>query len=313
MELFNILIGQVEFFAVSLAVGFIAQRAGFLKNDTIDSLSRIMMKVIIPFLILTVVASSGSRSEIISSWPFIVCCFIMYGINALVGTLSGKIIRLKRPELNAHIGSVTFQNSAIFGFPIIMAMFPQKAGIYIADFAIVETILCWTGGVLVLSSGTGNGKIELKKMATPVTAALVVGVLMVFAGIRPENVVWNALTGIGATQKYLGLIYIGSDIGRKGFKRLFAKPKVFSTIPVKLIISPLILFFVLTFLGFADKESIMAITVFAMLPSMLVMTILAEEYKCAPDYAAGAILATTTACLFTMPFVFYIAESFGGR
>lgn len=308
MELFNILIRQVGFFSTALIVGFAAQRTGFFTSQTIDSLSRIMMKVVIPLMILTVVASSGSRSEFLASWPFMICCFLMYGINMTVGLISGKILRLKKPQINTHICSVSFQNSAILGYPIIIAMFPEKSGIFIAGFLIVETLLCWTVGVLIITSGTGSGKIDLKKMITPMTVALVIGIMMVFADIHPKNVVWDALTGIGGIQKYLGLLYIGADIGRKGFKKLFANPKVFCTVPVKLIISPLILFFILISTKIADMDSIIAITVFSMLPSMLVITILAQEYNCAPDYATGAILATTVACLFTMPIVFYIVS-----
>ncbi|MCI1959506.1 MAG: AEC family transporter [Clostridia bacterium] len=310
MELFNILIRQVGFFSTTLIIGFIAQRVGFFTSQTIDSLSRIMMKVVIPLMILTVVPSSGTKGEFLASWPFMICCFLMYGINMTAGFLSGKVLKMKKPEINIHICSVSFQNSAILGYPIIIAMFPEKSGIYIAGFLIVETLMCWTVGILIITSGTGSGKIDLRKVITPMTIALVIGIIMVFADIHPKNVVWEAFTGIGGTLKYLGLLYIGADIGRKGFKKLFSNPRVFFTVPIKLIISPLILFFILLGTGIVDINSIIAITIFAMLPSMLVISILAQEYNCAPDYATGAILATTISCLFTMPIVFFIVSIF---
>ena len=110
-------------------------------------------------------------------------------------------------------------------------------------------------------------------------------------------------------QKYLGLIYLGADIGRRGFKKLFAKPKVLFTVPIKLLVVPLCVFFVLHFIGMAE-DIVRAVTVFSMLPTMLIITILTAEYDAAPDYGSGAILATTVCCLATMPAVFYIISFF---
>lgn len=53
-----------------------------------------------------------------------------------------------------------------------------------------------------------------------------------------------------------------------------------------------------------------AVTIFSMLPSMLIITILSKEYNAAPDYASGSILITTAASLVTMPLVFYIISFF---
>ena len=309
MEYFNIIVQQVCFFSTALAVGFIAQRVNFITDEMILSLSKLIMRVIVPIMVLTVTASSGTRSELFSVWPFALCAIGMYIIHFVVSFVTGKAIRLKKPEINSHVCSCTFVNSALIGYPIVMAMFPEKSGLFIAAFLVVETFVTWTAGVLVLSSAHGKGRIDVKKMITPMTVALIIGIIMVLLDIHPKNIVWDTLTGIGATQKYLGLIYIGADIGRRGFKKLFAKPKVFLTVPIKLILAPLAVFFIYNLIGVAEDMK-MAITVFSMLPTMLVITILTMEYDAAPDYGSGAILATTVSCLFTMPLVFYIISFF---
>lgn len=309
VEYFNIILNQVFFFSTCLAVGFTAQRIGFITDDMVFAISKFMMKVIIPIMVLTLTASSGTRSELISVWPFGLCVIGMYIIHFAVSFLSGKILGLKKPEINSHICSCAFVNSALIGYPIIMAMFPEKSGLFIAVFLIVETVVTWTVGVMILSSAKGKGEINLKKMVTPMTIGLVIGLIMVVIDIHPNNIFWNTLTNIGAMQKYLGLIYLGADIGRRGFKKLFAKPKVLFTVPIKLLVVPLCVFFVLHFIGMAE-DIVRAVTVFSMLPTMLIITILTAEYDAAPDYGSGAILATTVCCLATMPAVFYIISFF---
>ena len=292
LEYFNIILQQVCFFTTALAVGFISQRIGFITDEMITSMSKLIMKVILPVMVLTLTASSGTRSELLSAWPFALLAVGMYIIHFVISFITGKAIRLKRPEINSHVCSCTFVNSAIIGYPIVIAMFPEKSGLFIAAFLVVETFMTWTAGIMVLSSAHGKGRIDLKKMITPMTVGLIIGILMVLVDIHPENVVWDTLTGIGNIQKYFGLIYIGADIGQRGFKKLFAGPKVFFTIPVKLLIAPLCVFFIYRAAGIAD-DMLRAITVFSMLPSMLVITILTKEYDAAPDYGSGAILATT--------------------
>jgi len=310
MDFQGIVFQQILFFATVLLIGFVASRTRYLTNLCVDQIQSFMMKITLPFLILTGVANGGSRTELINMWPFAIEIFFMFFLAIFIGFVSGKLMGLKKPELNTHACSTSFVNSALVGFPIITAVFPERSGLYIASYMVVETVMTWTAGVGILSSAQGKAQISLKKMLTPSTIGLIIGLTMIFAGIQPKNIVWDAMTGVGNLQKYIGLLYIGADIGRRGFKKLFEKPKVFLTIPVKLIIVPLSFFFILKTFGILNDEMLLAGTIFAMLPSMLIVTVLAQEYDAAPDYAVASLLATTVGCLFTMPIVFSFAAGF---
>lgn len=309
MDVQGVVFQQILFFATVLMIGFISSKTKYISNECVDQLQKFMMKVTLPFLILTGVANGGSRSELIQMWPFVLEMFFMFILSILIGFATGKILRFKQPELSSHACSTSFVNSALVGFPILTAVFPERAGLYIAAYMVVETVMTWTAGVGILSSSQGKAQINLKKMITQSTIALIIGLIMIFAGIHPQNVVWDAMTGVGNLQKYIGLLYIGADIGRRGFKKLFEKPVVFVTIPIKLIIVPVVFFFILKATGFVNDEMLLAGLIFAMLPSMLIITVLAQEYNAAPDYAVASLIATTVGCLFTMPLVFSFAAS----
>ena len=74
-------------------------------------------------------------------WPFVIEMFFMFGLSIAIGFVTGKILRLKKPVINSHTCSVSFINSALVGFPIITAVFPERSGLYIAAYMIVETIM----------------------------------------------------------------------------------------------------------------------------------------------------------------------------
>lgn len=310
MDLQGIIINQIIFFATVLLIGFGATKFNLITSDTVDHLQKFMLKITLPLLILTSVANGGTREELIAVAPFVFVMFFMFILAIIIGFITGKIFFLKQPELASHVCSTSFVNSALIGFPILSVVFPEKSGLYIAAYLVVETIMTWTAGVAILSSSKGKAKINFKKMITPSTIALMIGLIMVFIGIRPSGTAWEAITGAGNIQKFVGLLYIGADIGRRGFKKLFDNPKVFLTIPVKLIIVPIAFFFILKVLNVVSDEMILAGTVFAMLPSMLIITVLAQEYDAAPDYAVASLLATTIGCLFTMPIVFSFLAGF---
>ena len=310
MDLQAIIFKQIIFFATVLIIGFGATRLKLLTSECIDQLQKFMLKLTLPFLILTSVINGGTRAELLQVWPFVFVMFFMFGLAIVVGFVSGKIFGLKQPELASHACSTSFVNSALVGFPILTAVFPERSGLYIAAYLIVETIMTWTAGIAILSSTKGKAQINFKKMLTPSTIALIIALAIVLIGFKPKGVVWDAMTGVGNVQKYIGLLYIGADIGRRGFKKLFEKPKVFLTVPVKLVIVPFLFFFILRATGLVNDEMLLAGTIFAMLPSMLIITVLAQEYDAAPDYAVASLLATTICCLFTMPFVFSFLAGF---
>lgn len=310
MDFQGIVLQQIIYFATILLIGFIASKTNYITNECVTQLQKFMMKIALPFLILTGVANGGTRTELIKMWPFVIEMFFMFGLSIAIGFVTGKILRLKKPVINSHTCSVSFINSALVGFPIITAVFPERSGLYIAAYMIVETIMTWTAGVGILSSASGKAQISFKKMITPSTIALVIGLVMIFADIHPKNIVWDAITGVGTLQKYIGLIYIGADIGRRGFKKLFENPKVLVSVPIKLVIIPIAFFFILKATGLVSDEMLLAGTIFAMLPSMLIISVLAEEYNAAPDYSVASLIATTVCCLFTMPIVFSFLAGF---
>ena len=112
------------------------------------------------------------------------------------------------------------------------------------------------------------------------------------------------MTAVGGTCKYFALIYIGADIGRRGFKTLVEKPKVFLTIPIKLIIAPVVVFFLFKFIGVLSSEDLMMITILAMLPSMVVLCMLAADNGSDADYATAGLIAVSYTHLGERPAVF---------
>jgi len=120
----------------------------FIDEHVPKGLSRLMMNVIIPLLILTVVANSGTRAELLSVWPFFAAGIIMFAVHFAIAFASAFLLKFDQPEKNCHICMTSYTNTSMFGYPVLMALFPENAGFYIAAYAIVEITMLWTVGVL---------------------------------------------------------------------------------------------------------------------------------------------------------------------
>lgn len=92
MELQGIIFQQIIFFATVLLIGFAVSRGKLITSECVDQLQKFMIKVTLPFLILTSVANGGTREELFEVWPFVFVMFFMFGLAIVIGFVTGKIM-----------------------------------------------------------------------------------------------------------------------------------------------------------------------------------------------------------------------------
>ncbi|MEA4972861.1 MAG: AEC family transporter [Candidatus Metalachnospira sp.] len=302
-EQFNILLNQMFVFFTLIAIGFVAQRIKLLSDRTIDSMSALVVRLILPCMVCTTVVNGATMGGVIQKIPFFLCSFLMIGILVLIGFISSKLMRLEAPTSYINTTVIGFPNTGFIGYPLIIAMFPETGPLAIAVYIIVDQVTFWTIIPVLTKREASLKSISLKGMINPPFISLVIGLILITFNIHPSNVAWNTVASVGSTCKYFALIYIGADIARRGFKTIIQKPKVFFTVPIKLIIAPIVVFFVLRFIGVLTSEELIMLTTLSMLPSMVVVCMLAAQNGSDADYATAGLIVTTLSSMVTMPLV----------
>lgn len=310
MEELQTLLNQMVVFATLIAVGVLAFRFKLLNDENIDSITTLIVKVTLPLMIVTMIPSGGTRQEILMMFPFLICAAASMLLVLGIGMLASRFTSLKQPTRNIHGGCAGFGNTSFIGYPLILAMFPEKGPLAIAVFALVDNTLVWTIGPLISNPDTQNKKIDFSRLVSPITISVLIGMALLFLNIHPQNLAWNALSDVGGMSKYLALVYIGGDIGRKGLKKLFRRPSVLLTIPIKLIVAPLAVFFIMRAIGLISIEQIVMLTVFAMTPTMVAISMQARMYGSDDEYASAAVIATSLCSIVTMPGMMWIVTHF---
>lgn len=309
-EQFNILLNQMFVFFTLIAIGFVAQRIKLLSNAVIDAMSSMVVRLILPCMVCTTVVNGATIEGVFSKIPFFVCSFLMIGILLVIAFVSSKLMRMRPPTSYINMAVIGFPNTGFIGYPLLLAMFPETGALAVAVYVIVDQVTFWSIVPVLTKPQISLKEISLKKLINPPFISLLIGLILISLNIHPSNVAWNTITDVGSTSKFFALIYIGADIGRKGFKSIVKRPKVFLTIPIKLIIAPVVVFFVLKALGVLTSEELLMITTLSMLPSMVVVCMLAAQNGSDDEYATAGLIVTTLCSMVTMPLVMKFVTMF---
>lgn len=303
---FGILLNQMFIFFTLIALGFLAQRLKLLNSAAIDGLSLCIVKLILPCMIFTSVVNSATIDGVLQKIPLFFCAILMLFILISFGIISSFLIRLKAPTKYINISLVGFPNTGFIGYPLITAMFPHTGALSLVVYSVVEQILFWSIVPMLTKKEFSIKNIDFRGMINPSFISLMLGLLLVVINIHPKNVFFSTLTSVGDTSKFLALIYIGADIGRRGFKTLVKNPKVFLMAPIKLIVVPLVVFFVVRMLGVLSNDELIVLSTLAMLPPMVIVSIMAAQSDSDAEYATAGIIVTTLLSMVTMPIVMKI-------
>lgn len=301
------LITQVEMLATLLVLGFFAQRVRLIKEATIYHLASLLTGIVLPCMLLNLIGGSGGRQGLFQLLPFFCFAAVMCAIGVGGAYLLSRFLGFDGPMRRVNVLVASFGNSGFLGVPIVSVMFPQLAGIYGGAYLMAESTMYWVFGPLIADCTDGPKKISFRRLLTPLTLSIVIGVIILLLDLPVNGLVfWDTIGGVGSCAKYLAALYIGLDLGRKGLKRMFSSWKLLVSCGFKLILLPLLGYVLFGKTG-VIKGGALSIFVFLLsTPTGMAVPILAREGHGNDTYATAGTMLCTILSLITMPLVMYL-------
>ena len=208
MNTFWILMEQIELFIVYLVIGVILVRTGVLSDKGLDWIARVVMKLSLPMMIFVNVVSQVDRVALVKSLSIIglavTASTLLYGL----GVVLTKLFHVEGDRAQIYRAMTMFGNVGFMGIPIITSIFQERGMLYVSVFTIVDQLAMWTVGVK-LTSPSGKGKFDPKKLINPATVAIALAILFVLTGLKLPGVLQTGFQNIGATATPLAMIYLG--------------------------------------------------------------------------------------------------------
>ena len=294
--------------------GYILSGKGWFSEETVAVISRLVIRIAIPALMLSNITTTFDRESIIRLGPGIVVplgtIFFTYSLSVVLG----RVLRIPEGRRGLFQAHFAFANTIFVGIPVNIALFGEKAVSFVTLFYIVNTTLFWTIGVYFLRRDGGSVKTPifslatLKQIFTPVVVCFIIAILLVLLEIRRPPFVMSSLKYTAAMTTPLSMIIIGITMHSVGLRGIRFDRELLAVMAGRFIIAPAAVFFIL---GRIDAPDLMR-KVFLITASMPVMTqiaLVAKAYGADHRNAGVTATVTTAASLVVIPFFMFL---FGG-
>ena len=318
----KVLLIMLVLFAFALP-GFILTKTGLVREDSLYSISNILLCFAQPLLIIKAFAvdpiAPTGETLLNFLWVFllsIAAIFLTFGASKLCFLfMKGEEKRRKRDVL-VFIGA--FSNCAFVGIPFV-DMFTggdSEAMMYVTVFNVVFNLLIWTLGAYLITQD--KKQISLKKaLLNPCTIGSVIGFVLFLV---PEINIFNMdevaelrqiVTYAGGMTAPLSMLMVGVRVASLSPRALFCDKTIYLSAFVRLILSAaltylLILPFKLTGV-FADTPYVLLAPVIAMaMPPAASVVAFAEKMDGEKQFSAAAYATGTILSVVTLPFVMFL-------
>lgn len=307
----EIIVRQLLIFGIVIGIGALAYWQKIISPEIKNNLAKVVIDITLPFLIFTTFANMEADASVLKNGLMVFALtFVNLFVFYLVGNLSSRLLKLKKPQQTVHTLHTMFGNIVFLGFPLLDALFPNGIGIfYGAMYQLASNTITFTYGVYKLSAGTQ--KSGIKSLINLNTIALFLGAIVLLLPIKLPSFLNVSLSSIGQCTSPLSMIYIGAMLASMGIKSAIKQKSIYLLSLNKLLIVPLALAAIyqlaINALGInLSEEAFFVIILQAAMPCQTIIVVLSQRYKGDYILAGANLFVTTLLSIATLPVVFFL-------
>ena len=284
-----------------VVVGFIAGKLGYLGGDFDRQLSRLVINITCPALILSS-AMTGTLPDRKYILPLLLISTITYVLLTGAGFLLPRYLT-KDKSVQGPIGfALIFGNVGFMGYPVVASIFGHEAVFYAAVLNVVNTFAVFTIGTMLITGASSDRERFEKKVlySTPMIAAYLT---MAIVALRIDNIptaISQPLTMLGNITVPAALLIIGSSMSQLSLRTMLGNQTVYATTLLRLAILPIGIHFLMKLMGFAPLVVNINTLVIAM-PVATYGTILCLKYGKDTTMITEVTFVTTLVSVITIP------------
>ena len=285
-----------------VVVGYVAGKLGYLGGDFDRQLSRLVINITCPALILSS-AMTGELPDRQYILPLLLISTLTYIVLATVAFFLPRYLTKRREDEGAIGFALMFGNVGFMGYPVVASIFGHEAVFYAAVLNVVNTFAVFTVGTMLI---TGKNEVEGSRFekkvlySTPMLAAYLT---MLIVALRIDDIpqyISQPLTMLGNITVPAALLIIGSSMSQLSLRSLIGNTTVYMTTALRLAILPLIVHGLMTALGFSPFVVNINTVVIAM-PVATYGTILCLKYEKDTTMITEVTFITTLLSMLTIP------------
>ena len=308
---FSALITVILTLFLLMICGYICRKVGIIDTGASKSLSRLIISVGQPMLIISSLAKAEySKQNLTVAWQVLL---IGFGMHLVMSLLAMPVFRRMKNENVAKIFefSLVFGNCAFIGFPILDSILGNGIGSFMGSFYVISFhLFLWTWGIIILARGRDDIKMTPKKaLFNYGTVPCLIGVVLYLC--KPLFVLpsfcQSFLTYLGNLCTPISVLICGALLATISLPKMLTNPKLYGHAALKLLAFPMIICVLAKLCGLNETYILLA-TAMAGVPSASTITMLAELYDIEPGYASQTVGLNSILSTATLPVVMLFAQ-----
>ena len=281
--------------------------AGLLKDEDSKVLSKIVLYLIIPCVILNAFQVDYTPETVRGLLVAFAASLLMQVVLLFAVSALGRVFHLDAVEIT----SVYYSNSGNLIVPLVTAVLGAEWVLYSCVHMSVQLVFFWTHCKKVISR---EASYDWKKIVLNLNIiSIFVGILLFFTGIRLPALVNNTLHSVGSMVGPASMIVTGMLFAGMDFRQIFANKRIYFVTFLRLIAVPLMALVLLKISHLADLSAdgptlILIVFLAVITPSASTVTQMCQVYGNDSRYASAINVVTTLASIVTMPLLVMLLQ-----
>lgn len=303
MELSRTVALQVAVVFILIAVGFVLKKRKSLDEHGLKQFTEVLLMIVTPSVLIVSYQKEFKPQLALMLLLAAGCSIFLHAIMVIISTLI-----FRKEETNNYRISIFSSASSNCGFmaiPLLTAVLGTDGVFFGSAYLAVFNIFYWTYGICIF---TGDAKsLSLKKaFLNPGVIGTVIGLLFFFTGTKLPKIVFDPLNYLAGLNTPVAMLILGSYLADVDFKKTLKKGSIYLVSLLRLIIFPVIAYFLTLVLGL-DKTASTAILLTSACPVATVSTLFAARFGLDAGYASELVSFTTVISILTIPLIMLLA------
>lgn len=292
---------------ILIAVGFIFGKAKIFGDESIKSLTNLVLYVVCPAVVIDAFMREYDPELLKNLLITVGFAFLAHLIPTLISYTLIHDKNMARQKV-LRFGSI-FSNCGFMSLPLQQALLGDIGVFYGAIFVAVFNIVCWTYG-LILMSGDRHNLSPKKIITNPGIIGVLIGMIIFFCGIGTQlpEVISKPVGYFAALNTPMPMFIIGYHLSKASVIKALKEKQLYFAVIIRLIVSPLLIFAVMHSLKI-DSTIIVACTVASGAPTAAMATMFASKYDGDTELSVNLVSLTTLLSLITLPIIVGFVES----
>lgn len=286
---------------VAISIGYVLNKKNVLNEHVNKSISSLIINVTCPALIIySVCKQEAVNSEVLKLLGF---GGLIYLVLPILSMLIIRMLRVKKSSRGVYELLLIFANVSFMGFPVVQAVYGEKAVFFINILNMPFNLLIFTYGIWLIQRNSHTKlKLDYKNFVSIGVISSVISLFIYFLQIPMPSFLTEALGFIGGITTPLSMIAIGGIIADFSIREIASEKKMILLSIVKLAIFPFIGYFAAKII-FQDPTLVGVITLSLGMPSGALCVMMCQKHGADAKVASIGVFMTTMLSLLTIPVI----------